>query len=40
MQECVDVLEEAFFELAEGRGAYRGRSDICTPSWFTQKEIP
>ena len=32
MQECVDVLEDAFVELAEGRGAYRRRSDICTPS--------
>src|SRR5262245_35671818 len=32
MQDCVDVLEDAFLELAEGRGAYRRRSDICTPS--------
>src|ERR1044071_4648332 len=32
MQDCIDVLEEAFVELAEGRGAYRRRSDICTPS--------
>jgi alanine dehydrogenase len=32
MQECVDVLEDAFIELAEGRGAFRRRSDICTPS--------
>lgn len=32
MQDCVDVLEDAFVELAEGRGAYRRRSDICTPS--------
>jgi alanine dehydrogenase len=32
MQDCVDVLEDAFIELAEGRGAYRRRSDICTPS--------
>jgi ornithine cyclodeaminase/alanine dehydrogenase-like protein (mu-crystallin family) len=32
MQECVDVLEDAFIELAEGRGANRRRSDICTPS--------
>ncbi len=31
-QECVDVLEDAFVELAEGRGASRRRSDICTPS--------
>jgi alanine dehydrogenase len=32
MQDCVDVLEDAFIELAEGRGAYRRHSDICTPS--------
>lgn len=32
MQDCIDVLEDAFIELAEGRGAYRRRSDICTPS--------
>ena len=32
MQDCVDTLEDAFVELAEGRGAYRRRSDICTPS--------
>src|SRR5260370_23090164 len=32
MQNCIDVLEDAFIELAEGRGAYRRRSDICTPS--------
>lgn len=32
MQDCVDVLEDAFVELAEGRGAFRRRSDICTPS--------
>ena len=32
MQDCVDLLEDAFIELAEGRGAFRRRSDICTPS--------
>jgi hypothetical protein len=32
MRDCVDILEDAFIELAEGRGAYRRRSDICTPS--------
>ena len=32
MRECVDTLEEAFLELAEGRGAFRRRSDICTPT--------
>jgi ornithine cyclodeaminase/alanine dehydrogenase-like protein (mu-crystallin family) len=32
MQDCIDVLEDAFIELAEGRGAFRRRSDICTPS--------
>lgn len=32
MQDVVDVLEDAFVELAQGRGAFRRRSDICTPS--------
>src|SRR5262245_24988155 len=32
MQEVIDVLEDAFIELAEGRGAVRRRSDIITPS--------
>jgi ornithine cyclodeaminase/alanine dehydrogenase-like protein (mu-crystallin family) len=32
MQDCVDSLEDAFLELAEGRGAFRRRSDICTPT--------
>jgi hypothetical protein len=32
MQDCVDILEDAFIELAEGRGACRCCSDICTPS--------
>jgi alanine dehydrogenase len=32
MPECIEVLEDAFVELAEGRGASRRRSDICTPS--------
>ena len=32
MQNCIDVLEDAFIELAAGRGACRRRSDICTPS--------
>jgi ornithine cyclodeaminase/alanine dehydrogenase-like protein (mu-crystallin family) len=29
---CIDVLEDAFIELAEGRAAFRRRSDICTPT--------
>jgi ornithine cyclodeaminase/alanine dehydrogenase-like protein (mu-crystallin family) len=32
MKDCLDALEDAFIELAEGRGAYRRRSDIVTPS--------
>ncbi len=32
MQEVVDVLDDAFIELAEGRGANRRRSDTFTPS--------
>jgi alanine dehydrogenase len=31
MKDCIDSLEDAFLELAEGRGAFRRRSDICTP---------
>jgi len=26
MQDCVDALEDAFVELADGRSAYRHRS--------------
>src|SRR5579871_6402008 len=32
MKDCIDTLEDAFIELAEERGAFRRRSDICTPS--------
>ena len=32
MKDCIDALEDAFLELAEGRGAFRRRSDICTPT--------
>jgi ornithine cyclodeaminase/alanine dehydrogenase-like protein (mu-crystallin family) len=32
MQDCIATLEDAYIELGEGRGAFRGRSDICTPS--------
>ncbi len=32
IQDCIDVLEDAYLELAAGRGAFRRRSDICTPS--------
>jgi ornithine cyclodeaminase/alanine dehydrogenase-like protein (mu-crystallin family) len=32
MQDCIDTLEHAFIELAQGRGAFRRRSDICTPT--------
>jgi ornithine cyclodeaminase/alanine dehydrogenase-like protein (mu-crystallin family) len=32
MKDCIDSLEDAFLELAEGRGAFRRRSDICTPT--------
>ena len=32
MQDCINSLEDAFIELAEGRGAFRRRSDICTPT--------
>jgi len=32
MRECIDVLEEAYVELAEGRGVSRTRSDCLTPT--------
>jgi alanine dehydrogenase len=32
MPECIDVLEEAYVELAEGRGVSRTRSDCYTPT--------
>jgi ornithine cyclodeaminase/alanine dehydrogenase-like protein (mu-crystallin family) len=32
MPECIDVLEEAYVELADGRGVSRTRSDCLTPT--------
>ena len=32
MPECIAVLEEAYAELAEGRGVSRQRSDCLTPT--------
>jgi alanine dehydrogenase len=32
MRECIDVLEDAYVELAEGRGVARTRSDCLTPT--------
>src|SRR3954468_8335966 len=32
MPECIDVLEDAYVELAEGRGVNRTRSDCITPT--------
>src|SRR5437764_78341 len=32
MPECIEVLEEAYVELAEGRGVNRRRSDCITPT--------
>src|SRR3979490_973654 len=32
MPECIDVLEDAYVELAEGRGVNRTRSDCMTPT--------
>src|SRR6202790_4897199 len=32
MPECIDVLEEAYAELAEGRGVSRTRSDCFAPT--------
>lgn len=32
MRECIEVMEEAYIELAEGRGISRTRSDCFTPT--------
>src|ERR1700749_3952579 len=32
MPECIEVLETAYVELAEGRGVNRTRSDCITPT--------
>src|SRR5262245_16472565 len=32
MPECIDALEQAYVELAEGRGVSRTRSDCITPT--------
>ena len=32
MPECIAALEEAYVELAEGRGVTRPRSDCITPT--------
>jgi ornithine cyclodeaminase/alanine dehydrogenase-like protein (mu-crystallin family) len=32
MQECIDVLEDVYVELSEGRGVNRVRSDCLVPS--------
>src|SRR3954451_4063398 len=32
MPECLDTLEKAYLELAEGRGVSRTRSDSITPT--------
>src|SRR6266576_3783084 len=32
MRDCIDVLEDAYVELAEGRGVNRTRSDCITPT--------
>jgi ornithine cyclodeaminase/alanine dehydrogenase-like protein (mu-crystallin family) len=32
MRDCIDVMEEAYVELAEGRGVSRTRSDCFTPT--------
>lgn len=36
MEELVPVLEDAYIELAEGRGSNRLRSDIVTPTTFRE----
>ena len=32
MRECIEVMEEAYVELADGRGVSRTRSDCFTPT--------
>ena len=39
MRDCIEILEEAFIEFAEGRGANRRRSDICTPTDYADGGI-
>jgi alanine dehydrogenase len=39
MEELVPVLEEAYIELAEGRGGNRLRSDIVTPTPYSEDGI-
>jgi alanine dehydrogenase len=36
MQDCIDVLEQSFVDLNEGRGASRRRSDISTPTDYAR----
>lgn len=39
MQECMDVLEQAYVELADGRGVTRQRSDCITPTSYGEDAI-
>ena len=39
MPECIDALEEAYVELAEGRGITRTRSDCITPTQIARRGL-
>ncbi len=39
MQECIDVLEDSYVELAEGRGITRTRSDCITPTTYREDAV-
>jgi len=39
MPDCIAALEEAYLELAEGRGVTRQRSDCVTPTSYSDKAV-
>ncbi|MDB5648887.1 MAG: hypothetical protein JWL62_407 [Hyphomicrobiales bacterium] len=39
MPDCIDALEEAYLELAEGRGITRQRSDCITPTSYSEDAV-
>jgi len=39
MPDCIEALEEAYVEMAEGRGISRQRSDCITPTSYSEDAI-
>jgi alanine dehydrogenase len=39
MPDCIEALEEAYLELAEGRGITRQRSDCVTPTTYSENAV-